>query len=211
MSETQVAAATKKETVYETVTMEDGTTCAFPGTRKVAKSYEIDEAAGTVTAIFKYRNGAVRRLSSAELNRNTQLTALGHGLVQKVGDESSGETDIDDIVLTTDSILERLRSNDWGIVREAGDSLKGASVVIRAIMEAAATRGKPTTLENVKKFLDGKLEKAKARGEKLSRQELYASFRQTGETAAIIKRMEAEKVTKAAKFNSDDLLGELPG
>ena len=90
-------------------------------------------------------------------------------------------------------------------MREAGESLAGASIVIRAICEAT---GK--SISDVRAFLDGKLEAAKARGEKLTRQALYASFRNpASKTGAIIKRMEEEKASKSNAVNADDLLAEM--
>jgi len=205
MSETQTQVPSKKETIYEAVTMEDGTTVQFPGTRKVQKSVILNEAAGVVSVRFDFRNGAVRVVSSRDLTRELELRAMGHGLSQKIGDEWSGTTEVDDMTLECDAMIERLKAGDWGVTREAGDSMKGASVVIRAICEVS---GKDVGA--VKAFLDGKLEAAKAKGEKLSRQELYQSFRNpASETGKVIKRLEEEKITKASKFSASDLLGEL--
>ena len=78
-------------------------------------------------------------------------------------------------------------------------------MVIKAICEAT---GK--SVQFVKDFLQGKLDTAKAKGEKLSRAELYASFRNpTTKTGAIIARLEADKKVKAEKVNADDLMAEL--
>ena len=185
--------------------MEDGSVFSFAGSRQVDKSYDVDVHKGTVTVLLRFRNGAVRKISSHDISRETQLKALGHGLVQKIGDEWSGTKEVDDIVLTADEMIARLKAGEWGVAREAGDSMAGASVVIRAICEAT---GK--SVADVKAFLDGKLEAAKARGEKLSRQELYSSFRNPkSKTGAIIKRLEEEKAAKSSKFNSDELLDEI--
>lgn len=206
MSEVQVATApAKSKTEYTTVKMEDGRDVQFAGTRQVDKTSLIDVAAGTAAVRFDFRNGKTITLAANELTPETQLTALAHGLSQKVGDEWSGTKDIEDIVLTAESIVTRLKKDGWSAPREAGDSLSGASVVIRAIVEAT---GK--TVEAVKAFLDGKIEAAKARGEKLTRQELYSSFRNpASKTGQIIKRLEEEKAAKATKFSADDLLAEM--
>ena len=204
MSETEVK-ATKKATEYTPIKMEDGRTVEFAGARQVDKTSLIDVAAGTAAVRFDFRNGKTFTLSAGELSVETQLTALAHGLSQKVGDEWSGTKEIEDIVLTAEAIIERLKKDGWSAPREAGDSLSGASVVIRAIVEVT---GK--TVEQVKTFLDGKLAAAKAKGEKLSRQELYASFRNpTSKTGAVIKRLEEEKASKGAKIDSDALLADL--
>jgi hypothetical protein len=80
-------------------------------------------------------------------------------------------------------------------------------VVIKALVEAS---GK--TVEEVKKFLDGKLEAAKAKGEKLTRQALYASFRNpTSKVGQIIRRLEEEKAAKNSAVDADAVLGELAG
>jgi hypothetical protein len=154
---------------------------------------------------FDFRNGKTYTLAAGELDLETQLTAAAHGLSQKVGDEWSGLKEIDDIVLTAEGIIKRLKTEGWSAPREAGDSLAGASIVIRALVEVT---GK--TQEQIKSFLDGKIAAAAAAGQKLTKQELYASFRNpTSKTGIVIKRMEEEKATKSAKFNSDDLLAEL--
>ena len=112
------------------------------------------------------------------------------------------------MVLACDEMYERLRKGEWFKAGEgSGDSLAGASVVIKAICEAT---GK--TVEFVKGFLNTKLEAAKAKGEKLSRQELYNSFRNpTTKTGAIIKRLEEEKLSKSTKVDSGALLAEIEG
>lgn len=206
MSETQTEVkAAKAATVYEDVTMTDGRVVKFPGKRNSDKTITIDEAAGTVAVRFDFRNGQTRELSSADLTPLTMLRALGHGVAQKAGDEYSGVTEIDDMVLAVDEIFARLRAGDWSVARESGDSTAGASIVIKAIMEAT---GKP--VEFVKTFLQNKLDAAKAKGEKLSRQELYNAFRNPATpTGKIIKRLEEEKLAKATKVSGADLLAEM--
>ena len=208
MSETETSQAeaktAKKETVYEAVKMEDGSTVEFAGTRQVSKTI-LEDATGVATGVrFDFRNGATRTLSLAELSPALLAQCAAHGVSQKAGDEYSGVKEIDDIVLAVDEIFARLRSGEWGAAKGAGDSTAGASIVIKAIMEAT---GKDQT--TVKGFLQGKLDAAKARGEKLSRQELYNSFRNPAtKTGAIIKRLEEEKLAKSTKVSAGDLLAE---
>jgi len=205
MSETQESKPSKAATVYEDVTMTDSRVVKFPGKRNSDKTITIDEAAGTVSVRFDFRNGQTRELSSADLTPLTLLRALGHGVAQKAGDEYSGVTEIDDMVLAVDEIFGRLRAGDWAVARESGDSTAGASIVIKAIMEAT---GK--SLDFVKEFLQKKLDAAKAKGEKLSRQELYNAFRNPSTpTGKIIKRLEEEKLSKATKVSGEDLLAEM--
>ena len=66
------------------------------------------------------------------------------------------------------------------------------------------------TVEDVKKFLNGKLDAAKARNEKLSRKELYDSFRNpTSKVGQIVKRLEEERLVKATKVDADAALAEM--
>lgn len=207
MSETTEAVKpAKKTTVYTKVPMGDGREVEFPGDQKVKKGVIFDD--GTATGVrFDFRNGAVRSLRLAELAGNIREYSACHGLLQKIGDEWSGTKEIDDIVLTCDEIMKRLVEGDWAVEREAGDSLAGASIVIKAIVEAS---GK--SVEDVKAFLDAKLETAKAKGEKLTRQALYASFRNpTSKVGQIIRRLEEEKAAKSSAVDADAVLGELAG
>lgn len=206
MSETQAQASEKKApTVYTKVEMEDGTTVEFAGNRKVQKTVTVDEAAGTVEVRFDFRSGAVKKISSRDITRGIELRAMGHGLSQKIGDEWSGTTEVEDMELECESMISRLIAGDWGAAREAGDSMKGASVVIRALVEVS---GK--SVDVVKKYLEGILENAKAKGEKLSRAELYQSFRNpTTETGKVIKRLEEEKIAKVSKVDASAVIGGL--
>ena len=64
--------------------------------------------------------------------------------------------------------------------------------------------------EFVKEFLQKKLDAAKAKGEKLSRQELYNGFRSANTpTGVVIKRLEEEKLAKSTKVNAADMLAEI--
>ncbi len=205
MSETQESKPSKTATVYEEVTMTDGRVVKFPGKRQTDKTILEDSEGVAIGVRFDFRNGQTRSLMFSELSTATQLRALGHGVSQKAGDEYSGVTEIEDMVLAVDEIFGRLRAGDWAAARESGDSTAGASIVIKAIMEAT---GKP--IEFVKDFLQKKLDAAKAKGEKLSRQELYNAFRNPATpTGAIIKRLEEEKLAKATKVSGADLLAEM--
>ena len=203
----------KKVTVYTQVKMEDGSTVDFAGNRKVQKTVVVDEAAETVKVRFDHLNGRVIEVDGGALSQTVLLRLIGHGLSQKVGDNSAGETDIDDIVLSHETMVEQLMKGEWGIARTAGDSMAGASILIRAICEVTKK-----TKEEVKAFLQAKLDTAKkaeaAGGAKaLTRQALYASFRDPkSKVGQVVKRMEEEDAAKSAgTLNSDDLLGELEG
>jgi hypothetical protein len=202
---TTATPAKKAATVYTPVVMEDGRTVQFAGNRKSDKTILMDDAGKATGVRFDFANGKTLSLAFSEIPEATALYACGHGIAQKAGDEYSGVKEVDDMALAVEEIFKRLRSGDWAAAREAGDSTAGASIVIRALMEVT---GKP--IEFIKTFLDGKLEAAKAKGEKLSRQDLYNSFRNpTSKTGVVIKRLEEEKLAKSNKVDSDALLGEM--
>lgn len=208
MSETTEVKAKKKEVVYTDVTMSDGRTVKFPGEQKVKKSVVFDgegEARQAVGVQFDFRNGKTLALTLAELQEPIREYSACHGLLQKVGDEWSGTKEVDDMYLEGEAIVKRLVDGEWGVEREAGDSMAGASVVIRALMEAT---GK--SQDFVKSFLDKKIEAAKEAGQKLTRQALYASFRNpSSKVGQIIRRIEEEKAAKASVVDADATLGEL--
>lgn len=202
MEENQTPESTpaKSKTEYTSVTMTDGRVVQFAGKRKLVKEVLIGDEGAAVR--FDFVNGETRLFT---LPQSLLLQFAAHGASQKIGDEAAGVTDVDDIVVAIDSVIDRLSKGDWGKVRAAGDGFNGASIVIKAICEAT---GK--TVDFVKAFLQGKIDAAEARGEKLTRNELYASFRNpASKTGQIIARLEQEKLAKSAKVNADDLLGEL--
>ena len=208
MTEAATATPAKPKTEYEKVGMKDGREVEFPGKRQVQKSVTVDEAAGAVSVRFDFRNGDTATISSGELPGETQLLALGHGLSQKCGDEAAGAKKIEDIVAAVTDMMGKLKKGEWRVPSTAGDSFSGTHIVIQAICEAT---GK--SVEQVKAFLQGKLDAAKAAvpPQSLSRQELYASFRRPdSKVAAIISRLEAEDAAKGGgKVSANDLLAEL--
>lgn len=195
-----------------TVTMNDGSAVEFVGRTLVNKDYKV--CAESVEVRLDFRNGEVRKLT-LDMADPIILQFAGHGAIQKLGDatagvkDAAGNPDVDSMVLAVDEILDRVNNmgasiNDrWYAERKAGDGFSGASVVILAVMEAT---GK--SQEAVKEFLAKKL----AANADLTRQDLYKSFRKPGtKTAAIIERLEREKLTASAKMDGDALLAELNG
>jgi len=177
------------------VLMNDGKTIEFVGKAKLTKDPQDD---GSVR--FDFRNGYTRTVRPAD---SLYAKLVAHGTSQKCGDATSGIEDIDDMQVALDAVADRLEAGEWGVERKGGDGFSGASVVIRAVMEAT---GKSQA--DVKGFLDAKL-KSNA---DLTRQDLYKSFRKPGtKTAAIIERLEREKLTASAKMDGDELLAELEG
>lgn len=216
MSDTNAATETKptkKKAEVEVVKMSDGREVGFAGKRKMVKETIVDQSKvqidgdtillkdGAVSVRLDFRNGETRLVP---LKASMIAQYAGHGGEQKLGDETAGEEKVEDMVIAVDDLADRLGKGEWKIAREAG-GFSGASIVIRAIMEAS---GK--TAEEVKAFLQKKLDAAEAKGEKLSRKDLYDSFRNpASKTGQIIERLEREERSKASKVDADAALAEL--
>lgn len=216
-----MAEAKKKVEVTE-VTMTDGRVVGFAGKRKVLKSTIINQALievdggnilvqpGAVAIRMDFRNGETRTLP---LSAIMLPLFAGHGAEQKYGDELAAPADKpmseEDMVVAIDDLHTQLYDKgEWRVVSEGGSGgLAGASNVIKAIVEAS---GK--SIQEVKDFLQKKLDAAKAAGNPLSRQKLYDSFKNPAtKIGAIYARLEQEKLAKEASVDADAELAELVG
>lgn len=181
----------KAKTEAEKVTMEDGRVVEFAGKRKMLKEVLLSETEGQYPTVrFDFRNGKTRSFTVDKLI--PQFAA--HGASQKIGDETAGEDDVDDMVLAVDEIIERLNQGEWAVKREGG-GFAGVSILMRALMEHS---GKDET--TVKAFL-----KPKSHAEKMA-------LRSHPPVKVIVERLEAEKAAKAAgaaKVNAGELLAAL--
>ena len=213
--------AVKEKAQVQEVQLADGRTVGFAGKRKVLKETLIDSSKiiqdgdtvtlqdGAVSIRMDFRNGESRVFP---LRGDMIARFAGHGAEQKYGDELASPSDKpmseEDMVLAVEELHDQLyQKGEWRAVSEGGGGFAGASIVVRALVEAS---GK--TIEQVKEFLQKKLDGAKARGEKLSRNELYASFRDPStKVGAIIRRLEEEKLSKDKKVDADAELAELTG
>lgn len=202
------ASPAKRVVEVTSVTMEDGRVVDFTGKRTMLK--EIICENGVVFVRFDFKNGQTLK---AEVPEQHRLYAAGHGYAQKLGDEVAGAKDKDgqpmsdeDKYLAVEALHQRLAgSDDWNKVAEGGGSVSGASVVLKAIMEVS---GK--TLAEVKEFIEKKLAAAEASGQKLTRQALYASFRNpSSKTGQVIERLERDKAAKTPAVDADALMSEL--
>jgi hypothetical protein len=203
----KAAKAKRAPTEYVKIKLSDGREVDFAGKKKMNKTvlyskdletwHDEDPQDGDQYAKvrFDFRNGETREFSPPD---SLLIRFIGHGASQKIGDETAGEEDVDDMVVAVDAIIDKLNAGSWS-TREPGESFGGASVVIKALMEAS---GK--TMQEIKAYLQGKLDAAKAKGESLSRAALYASFRNPkSKVGQIVRRMEEEKAAKATKIDAD--------
>ena len=210
-------AAAKKERVSKFVEMQDGRTVEFVGSRRVNKTTLIDESKiqvdGDVLVIQKDAVAVQMDFITGDTRTyyeplNLLAKFAGHGGEQKYGDTlatpASKPMADEDLVIATDDLDERVQQGEWSQRRE-GDGFSGAGVVIRAFMEAS---GKDQA--SVKTFLNGMLEAAKGKGEKLSRKDLYDSFKNPNtKVGKIIDRLEKERLSSAAKVDADDAVDQL--
>lgn len=180
------------------VTMDDGRKVAFKGDRKMLKGYSVD--GGKVKAQFDFLNG---KTLAFELPDALVFQAAGHGVVQKAGDSAAGEKTVDDMILAVEDTLDNLTKGNWNTKREGG-GFSGAGVVVRALCEVY---GKTT--EQIKTWIDGKIAAAETAGQKLTRQALYAAFRQSDKVGPKIKELEAAQTKKAVGVDAEAMLGEL--
>lgn len=178
----------KEPTAVEAVTMADGRIVEFAGKRKMLKESIIDEAAGTVAVRLDFRNGETRLYTNPQ---NMRLRMEAHGVEQKLGDEIAGLAEVDDCVLAVDELIDRLYNGDFNQRRE-GNSMAGTSVLARALVEHT---GK--TIEQIKAFLSGKSQAEKT------------ALRNNPRLKPIVDRIEAEKVSKGTKVDTEALLSEL--
>lgn len=172
----------------EMVTMEDGSQEEFVGKKKMIKNTVIDDN-GNIDLTLRFRNGSIVNftLPPALMSR-----FAAHGAEQKIGDEIAGLVDIDDCVLAVQELCDRLTRGEWSMKREGGSGLAGTSVLARALVEMT---GK--TMEDIKGFLAGKTQAEKV------------ALRNNPKVKPFIEKIEAEKVSKASKVDTDSMLGEL--
>lgn len=177
----------KAATEVEKVTMPDGRVVEFSGKRKMLKESLFPDNQLPVIQL-DFRNGKSLKF---QLPPELLLKFAAHGAEQKLGDETAGETDVDDMVLAVEDLIERLNKLEWSVKREGG-GMSGTSVLLKALMEKS---GKP--IDAVKTFL-----KTKTPAEKMA-------LRNSAQLKPIVDRLEAEKLSKAAKVDTDALLSSL--
>lgn len=191
MTEEASAAVTETKTStrqVETVKMSDGREVEFVGKRKLLKESVFNED-GTLQGVrLDFRNGESRLFI---VPQTLFYRFAAHGAEQKLGDETAGIDDVDDMVLEVDELIERLNKGEWNVKREGG-GMAGTSVLLKALVEYSKK-----TPEQVKEFLKGK-----SQAEKLG-------LRSHPEIKKIISRIEDEKLAKSAKVDTNALLGQL--
>lgn len=187
---TAVETKAKTGPVIETVTLQDGRVVDFSGKRRMLKESLVTPE-GKVQVRLDFRNGETRLFTIPD---NLADKFAAHGAEQKLGDETAGLQDVDDMVMAVDELIDRLYQGEWSQKREAG-SMAGASILARALIELT---GK--TAEEIKTFLSSKTPAEKS------------ALRSNAKLQPIIQKLEAEKAAKSAvKVDTDGMLAELDG
>jgi hypothetical protein len=198
------AKAKKAKAEVEVVVMSDGRKVEFPGRKRLIKDYTLSADGSFAYATLDFRNGETRKITVVD---SLVGQFVGHGVIQKYGDELAGikgvdgsEADIDDMVLTIDELDERLQKGEWSTQREGGSGMGGTSILIRALMEYGGQ-----TVENVKAFLADK-----DQAFKIALRNNDKRKNKGGVTLkAIVSRLESEKAAKASKVDTDQALAGL--
>lgn len=114
-----------------------------------------------------------------------------HGAEQKLGDETAGTQDVDDMYEDVSALVERLNKGEWRTERQGG-GFSGISLLIKALMEVTSK-----TEQQVKDWIKDKTPADKA------------ALKNSPKVKPVYDRLEAEKAAGAAKVDTDALLGEL--
>ena len=177
----------KRETVVETVVMQDARVVDFAGKRKMLKTAEVT-AEGEVQIRLDFRNGATRLFT---IPADMLAKFASHGAEQKLGDEIAGLEDVEDCVIAVDDLIDRLYNGEWNLKKESS-GLAGTSVLSRALVEHS---GK--TSDEIRTFLKGKTQAEKV------------ALRNNPKVKPIVDRIEAERASKASKVDTEAMLEEL--
>lgn len=187
----------KKEREVAKVTMKDGREVEFVGKRKLLKDVMIDGSSVSVRLDFKNGESILFKVPDDLL-----LRSAGHGMSQKLGDETAGEDDVDDMFLAVDDLVKRLgdtskSADDRWTARKEGTGFAGASLLVKALAEVT---GK--SQDEVKAFLKAQVDAGTTYAK------LSAAFEEDSDVGPVIKRMRKEKAGET-KVDTSALKGSL--
>jgi len=179
----------KAKTEIETVLMADGSKVEFAGKRKMLKTSNFAGDGSVASIRLDFRNGQFIDFVPPEALKSK---AEAHGWEQKLGDETAGVDDVDDMYLAVEELAGRLVNGEWSIKREGGSGATGTSILLRALMEFSGR-----SADQVKEFLTGKSAAEKK------------ALRSSAKIKPLVDRLEAEKLAKGEKVDTDALLTAL--
>lgn len=166
------------------VEMEDGSKLEFGAKQKLIKVSNTVE--GVTTCQLNFVNGAQRVFTVPSEEMLIRLAT--HGMEQKLGDEIAGIKEIDDCVLSIESLIDRLEKGEWAKARTS-NGMAGTSVLIQALVEHA---GKEVSA--IKTFL-----KDKTQAQKLA-------LRNNPAIKVIVEKIEAERLAAKVEKNPDSVV-----
>jgi hypothetical protein len=184
----------KEKVPPELVKMTDGREVEFAGKKKLIKDVVFNSDGSLSHIQFDFRNGETLKFAPTDSTPNA--LALGHGYSQKIGDETAGLTEVDDMVLAVQEIIERLEKGEWTVTREGG-GMQGTSILLKALAEYGGR-----TIDQVKEFLKGKTQADKIALRNNDKRRNAAGFT----LKEIVQRLEAEKALKTSKIDTDAML-----
>lgn len=150
-------------------------------------------------ATFDFADGTTAELEWAQLDAETRLRLMAHGLKQKVidagaipRDEATGRSaPLADKVAASTDVFRRVARNEWTAPREGGSGGRG-SLLLRALMRLQPAKPR----EELVVWLAGK--------SKIEQ----AALRASGRIAPIIEQLKAERAG-AIEVDADALMAEL--
>jgi hypothetical protein len=187
----------------------------FTGTekraKKLIKDHYFDDSGHPHVELF-FRSGEYRdfRVPEGLLSK-----FAAHGAEQKLGDNVAGTPDVDDMVVATDSLIARLHKGEWSAEREGG--FAGTSVLMKALT-IYRLRKDGLTEPGLDSSPDDKSAYAALWAEKAAKVKEYLGDKSQNEKLAlraspqlkpIVEELEAAKLAKAQKVDTDALLAGL--
>ena len=181
------AKAPKAKPEVTKVKMQDGREVEFAGKRKMLKESIFPEGSNPQVRL-DFENG-----KSILFTLPDSLLAkfAAHGAEQKLGDETAGTQDPDDMFNDVEELVGRLNNGEWSVGRQ-GSGFAGISTLTLALVEVT---GKDEAA--VKAWLKDKKPAEKA------------ALKNSAKVKPVYDRLEAEKQAKSAHVDTDALLGSL--
>lgn len=165
--------------------------------QKAALKAEINGTTLTIT----FAHGKSITVEAMELSEDIRMTALMHGLKQKLADAAaiSRNTDtgksasVEDKYRAVEAVAMRIRAGEWNAKREGSGAVTGG-LLLEALVRHYAGR---KTVETLREWLATKSDKEKA------------ALRATAPIAAHIDAIRAERAKDKDGIDADELLSEL--
>lgn len=169
------------------VTMADGRKVGFAGKRKLLKESLFPEGSNPQVRLdFSNGKTILFTLPTALLPK-----FAAHGAEQKLGDETAGTQDVDDMFADVSELVGRLNDGEWSSGRQ-GSGFSGIALLIKALVEVTQK-----TEDQVKAWIKDKKPAEKA------------ALKNSAKVKPVYDRLEAEKAAQAPGVDTDKLLGDL--